>query len=73
MTGGHAGISGWAFVEVQVGFGDCAEIEAAGEALRGEGVVQQGGELVIEADGEEEGEAEIEERRSREAQGSGAG
>jgi len=55
-----AGVSGWAFVEVEVGFADGAEIEAAGETLGGEGVVEQFGELTVEADGEEEGQEEIE-------------
>jgi hypothetical protein len=48
-------------VEVQVGFADGAEIEAAGETLGGERVVEQFGELKVEADGEEEGQDEIEE------------
>jgi hypothetical protein len=57
---GGPGVSGRAFVEVQVGFADGAEIEAAGEALGGQGVIEQFGELKVEADGEEEGEGEIE-------------
>ena len=61
VTGGGPGVSYWAFVELEVGFADGAEIEAAGEALGGEGVVEQFGELKVEADGEEEGQCEIEE------------
>ena len=60
-------------MEVEVGFADGAEIEAAGEALGGEGVVEQFGELEVEADGEEEGQEEIEdvgpEERGEAAQG----
>jgi hypothetical protein len=48
-------------VEVEVGFAEGAEVEAAGEALSGEGVIEQLRKLEIEADGEEEGEGEIEE------------
>jgi hypothetical protein len=58
---GGAGVARWAFVEVQVGFAYRAEIEAAGEALGGEGVVEQFGELTVEAEGEEKGQGEIEE------------
>jgi hypothetical protein len=45
---------------MQVGFADGAEIEAAGEALGGEGVIEQFGELKVEADREEQGQGEIE-------------
>jgi hypothetical protein len=61
VTGDGAGVSYRAFVEVEVGFADGAEIEAAGEALGGQGVVEQSGEPKVEADGEEEGKEEIEE------------
>ena len=60
VTGDGAGVAHGTFVEVEVGFADGAEIEAAGEALGGEGVVEQSGELKVEADGEEEGQGEIE-------------
>jgi hypothetical protein len=61
VTGDGSGIAYRAFVEVEVGFADGAEIEAAREALGGgEGVVQQSGELKVQADGEEEGQGEIE-------------
>jgi len=60
MAGDGAGVSYRAFVEVEVGFADGAEIEAAEEALGGEGVIEQFGELKVEADGEEEGQGEIE-------------
>jgi hypothetical protein len=46
---------------MDVGFADGAEIEAAGEALRGERMVEEFGELTVEAHGEEESEPEIEE------------
>jgi hypothetical protein len=49
------------FVKMEVGFAEGAEVEAAGEALSGEGVIEQLRKLEIEADGEEEGEGEIEE------------
>jgi len=61
VTGDGTRVTYWAFVEVEVGFADGAEIEAAGEALGGEGVVEQFRELKVETDGEEEGEGEIEE------------
>ncbi len=48
-------------MEVHVGFAEGAEIEAAGEALGCERVIQKSGELEVEADGEEEGKGEIEE------------
>jgi hypothetical protein len=60
VTGDGAGVAYGAFVEVEVGFTDGAEIEAAGEALGGERVVEQFGELKVESDGEEEGQGEIE-------------
>jgi hypothetical protein len=43
VTGDGTGVSYRAFVEVEVGFTDGAEIEAAREALGGEGVVEQFG------------------------------
>jgi hypothetical protein len=55
-----SGISDGTFVEVQEDFADGAEIEAAGEALGGEGVVEEGGEPEVESDGEEEGQAQVE-------------
>jgi hypothetical protein len=61
VAGDGPGVSRGTFVEVQVGFADGAEIEAAGETLGGERVVEQFGELKVEADGEEEGQDEIEE------------
>jgi len=61
MVRDGAGGAYWAFVEMEVGFADGAEIKAAGEALGGEGVVEEFGELKVEADGEEEGQEEIEE------------
>jgi hypothetical protein len=60
VTGDGSGIAYRAFVEVKVGFADGAEIEAAGEALGGEGVIEQFGELKVEAEGEEEGQGEVE-------------
>jgi hypothetical protein len=57
---GRSGIVCWAFVEVLKGFCDSAEVEAAEEALCGEGVVEDGGELEVEADGEDEGQGEAE-------------
>jgi hypothetical protein len=60
VTGLRSGVPDGAFMEMQVGFADGAEIEAAGEALGGERVIQQFGELEVEADREEEGEGEIE-------------
>jgi hypothetical protein len=48
------------FMEVQVGFADGAEVEAAGETLSGQGVVEKGGDLEVERDREEEGEDEVE-------------
>jgi hypothetical protein len=41
VAGDGAGVSGGAFVEMEVGFADGAEIEAAGDALRGERVVEE--------------------------------
>ena len=61
VAGCGAGGAYRAFVEMDVGFADGAEIEAAGEALGGEGVVEEFGELTVEAEGEEEREGEIEE------------
>jgi hypothetical protein len=61
VTGDGAGVADGTFVEMQVGFADGAEIEAAGEALGSEGVIEQFGELKVEADGEEKGQGEIEE------------
>jgi hypothetical protein len=46
---------------MEVGLADGAEIKAAGESLGREGVIEQFGELKVEADGEEEGQEEIEE------------
>jgi hypothetical protein len=46
---------------MEVGFADGAEIKAAGEALGGEGVIEEFGELKVEGDGEEEGQEESEE------------
>jgi hypothetical protein len=60
VAGDGAGVAYGTFVEMEVGFADGAEIEAAGETLGGEGVVEQFGELKVEADGEEEGQGEIE-------------
>jgi hypothetical protein len=50
MADGGTGVSCGAFVEVQEGFAGGAEIEAARESLGGEGVIQKGSELAIEAD-----------------------
>jgi hypothetical protein len=61
VTGDGSGVAYGTLVEMQVGFADGAEIEAAGETLGREGVIEQFGELKVEADGEEEGENEIEE------------
>ena len=61
VAGDGASVACWALVEMEVGFADGAEIEAAREALGGgEGVVQQSGELKVQADREEEGQGEIE-------------
>jgi hypothetical protein len=60
VTSDGAGVACWALVEMEVGFADRAEIEAAGKALGGEGVVEQPGKLKVQADGEEEGQGEIE-------------
>jgi hypothetical protein len=73
VTSDRTCISYGTFVEVQKGFADGAEIEATGEALRGHGVIQQSGELAVEADGEDECQDEIEdvgpEERGEAAQG----
>jgi hypothetical protein len=61
VAGCGAGGTDRPFVEMEVGFADGAEIEAAGEALRGEGMVEEIGELSVDAQGEEEREGEIEE------------
>jgi len=61
VAGDGPGGSHGPFVEMEVGFADGAEIKAAGEALGGEGVIEEFGELKVEADGEEEGQEEIEE------------
>ena len=45
-----------ALVQMELGFGDRAEIEAAVDALCGEGVVEKFGELEVEADREDEGQ-----------------
>jgi hypothetical protein len=55
MVGDGAGGSYGPFVEMEVGLADGAEIKAAGESLGREGVIEQFGELKVEADGEEEG------------------
>src|SRR5260370_42646539 len=60
MVRDGAGGAYWAFGEMEVGFADGAEIKAAGEALGGEGVIEQFGELKVEAEGEEEGQGEVE-------------
>jgi hypothetical protein len=60
VSGDRAGVTCWALVEMEIGFPKGAEIEAAGEALGGEGVVEQSGELKVQADGEEESQGEIE-------------
>jgi hypothetical protein len=71
----HAGIACGAFVEVEVGFAEGAEVEGGGEALRSEGVVEKGGDPTGEGYGEEEGEAEVEgvgpEERGEAAEGDG--
>ena len=46
----EAGATDGTVVEVQIGFSNGAEVEAAGEALGGEGVIKQFGKLEIEAD-----------------------
>jgi hypothetical protein len=73
VTDDGAGVSGGAFVEVEVGFADGAEIKAAGQALCGERVVEEFRELKVEADGEEQGQCEIEdvgpEERGKAAEG----
>jgi hypothetical protein len=75
MTGNSCGVSYGAFVKVEEDFADSAEIEAVGEALGGEGVVQQRGELAIDADREEKRKDEIEdvgpEERGKTAQSEG--
>jgi hypothetical protein len=60
VTGDGAGVACWALVEMEVGFANGPEIESAGEALGSEGVVEQSGELKVQADGKEEGQGEIE-------------
>jgi hypothetical protein len=55
-----AGVSNRAGVKVGEDFGCGSEVEGAGEALGGQGVVEEGGELAVERDGEEEGETEAE-------------
>jgi hypothetical protein len=60
VTEDGSGVSDRALVEVQKGLAEGADVKAAEEALSGEGVVEQGGELAVEADREEEGEGEIE-------------
>jgi hypothetical protein len=60
VTGDGAGVACWALVEMEVGFANGAEIESAGKGLGGEGVVEQPGKLKVQADGEEEGQGEIE-------------
>jgi hypothetical protein len=54
------GVSDGAFVKVDVGFAEGAEIEAAGEALGSEGMAKEVGKLEVEADGEEECQGEVE-------------
>ena len=75
VAGYASGISDWSFVEMKEGFAEGAEIEAAGEALGGERVIQKFGEPQVKADGEEKGETEIEEvgpkERRESAQGDG--
>jgi hypothetical protein len=70
---GGAGVAHWALVEMKVGFADGAEIEAAGDALGGEGVVEESRELTVEAEGKEKGQGEIEdvgpEERGKATQG----
>jgi hypothetical protein len=60
VAGDGPGGSHGPFVEMEVGFADGAEIKGAGEALGGEGVIEEFGELKVEGDGEEEGQGEIE-------------
>lgn len=48
-------------VEMEVDFAESAEVEAAGEALGGEGMVEQLRKLEVEADGEDKSEGKIEE------------
>jgi hypothetical protein len=60
VTDGGSGISCGTFVEVQEDFADGAEIEAVGETLCGEGVVEEGGEPEVEANGKEEGQGQVE-------------
>jgi hypothetical protein len=59
VPGDCTGVCCRVFVEVVVDFAYGAEIEAAGEALRGEGVVEEFGKLEIEAEGKEKGQGEI--------------
>ena len=54
------GVSDGAFVDVDVGFAEGAEVEAAREALSSQGVAKEGGKLEVEADGEEECQGEVE-------------
>ncbi len=56
----EAGCSGGAFAEAEGGLGQGAEVEAADEALGGEGVVEEDGETVVQAYREEECESEVE-------------
>ena len=50
-----------------------AEVEGRGEALGGEGVGEDGVELVVETPGEEEGGAEIEDVRPQNGAGTAEG
>jgi hypothetical protein len=73
MTGDSGCISDGAFVKMKEDFADGAEVEAAGEALGCERVVQERGELTVDADREEKRKGEIEdvgpEKRGEAAQG----
>lgn len=59
MADRGTGVSCGAFVKVQENFAADAEVEAAGEALGREGVIEQGAKLAIEGKREQEGEREI--------------
>jgi hypothetical protein len=66
MTHFGSGIAGWSLVEVEESFAQNTKIEAIGQTLRGERVIQQLSELEMKADRKENGKSEIEEVRPEE-------
>src|ERR1700754_1318291 len=59
VADGGTGVSCGTFVKVQESFADHTQVEATGEALGGERVIEQGGELAVEAERKQEGEQKV--------------